>query len=128
MSDAVCRHDGMPEDINEVMKQVLAEAIAEVDAEQAHEQPASSGNTVLDRLAAELTVVNGGWQAQLSPRNYKEMLFARTYASEYRHGTAGHNRLMLISYMADRLDIYERAIICLRENISGKVTAVSNEV
>ena len=84
----------------------------------------------LDQLAAELTIADGGWEAQLSTRDYKEVLFAKTYAMQYRHGTAGHNRLMLIAQLAERLDMYEATIKnCLRENKGrGDGTAVSNEV
>jgi hypothetical protein len=44
------------------------------------------------------------WQANLPVREIAEIAFAREYAKNYRHGTTGHNQLMLISKMAGLID------------------------
>lgn len=44
------------------------------------------------------------WTDDLDPRQQKELDFARTYATQYAHGTDGHSRLMLIAKLAELLD------------------------
>jgi hypothetical protein len=43
------------------------------------------------------------WISQLTEREQKEVAFARVYAEQFAHGTAGHNRLLLIAKLADLL-------------------------
>lgn len=45
-----------------------------------------------------------GWQAGLDERQRREVELARLYARDFGHGTAGHNRLMLIDELAGMLD------------------------
>jgi len=52
-----------------------------------------------DKLIADLTYathVESDWQTALPERDRQELSFAIDYAQNYAHGTAGHNRLMLI--------------------------------
>lgn len=44
------------------------------------------------------------WQARLEKRQRREIAFARLYARDFNHGTAGHNRLLLIAGLAGMLD------------------------
>lgn len=44
------------------------------------------------------------WQKLLDQRQKDEVALARFYAQGTKHGTDGHNRLMLIAKMADMLD------------------------
>jgi hypothetical protein len=44
------------------------------------------------------------WQARLEERQRREVEFARLYARDFSHGTAGHNRLLLIAGLAGMLD------------------------
>ena len=44
------------------------------------------------------------WTIKFSEREMKEIRFAQLYARDYDHGTAGHNRLVVIAKMADMLD------------------------
>lgn len=48
-----------------------------------------------------------GWQAGLDQRQRQEVELARLYARDFGHGTAGHNRLVLIDKLADLLDGFE---------------------
>lgn len=41
------------------------------------------------------------WFAGLNEREQKEVAFALEYAKNYRHGTDGHNRLLLIALLAN---------------------------
>lgn len=43
------------------------------------------------------------WYKLLTEREQKEVDFAGLYATEYNHGTAGHNRLILIFKLAEIL-------------------------
>lgn len=61
-------------------------------------------------IIANAFLVNDEWQRLLDGRQAKELNFAIGYVSEFAHGTAGHNRLMLIARIADILDIYERVV------------------
>jgi len=47
---------------------------------------------------------------QLDERQRKEVSFARDYALNFKHGTAGHTRLLLIAKLADMIDIMESNI------------------
>lgn len=38
-------------------------------------------------------------------RELSELAFALVYALYFRHGTAGHNRLMLLAWLANRMGI-----------------------
>ena len=40
----------------------------------------------------------------LTDRDCKEIAFARLYASDFRHGTDGHNRLLIIAKLAELLE------------------------
>lgn len=53
---------------------------------------------------------NSQWESHLDQRETMEILFALKYADEFHHGTAGHNRLMLIAKLAKLLDIYEEIL------------------
>ena len=44
------------------------------------------------------------WREDLTDRERKELEFAELYDKEFSHGTDGHNRLLLISKIASRLD------------------------
>lgn len=44
------------------------------------------------------------WRDQLTERERKELAFAKVYTRQFNHGTAGHNRLLLIAKLADLLD------------------------
>ena len=53
----------------------------------------------------DLTSLRHNWTKQLDERQQKELLLARLYNSdELRHGTDGHNRLLLIDRLAQMLD------------------------
>ena len=47
-----------------------------------------------------------GWLEQFGfdERQIKEIEFADTYTHGYRHGTDGHNRLLLVSKLAEAID------------------------
>jgi len=47
------------------------------------------------------------WTDLLGDRERQEIALARIYAKDFHHGTDGHSRLMLISYMAKLLDQME---------------------
>jgi len=47
------------------------------------------------------------WKELLDDRQLKEVKFAQIYASEFHHGTDGHNRLMLIDFLVDALNRVE---------------------
>lgn len=40
---------------------------------------------------------NGNWRELLNERENQEIVFATIYAAKFHHGTAEHNRLMLIA-------------------------------
>ncbi|MGB1286095.1 MAG: hypothetical protein ACPG7F_06145 [Aggregatilineales bacterium] len=44
------------------------------------------------------------WTDELTEREQKEVEFALLYAANFQHGTAGHNRLMLIAKLANLLN------------------------
>lgn len=44
------------------------------------------------------------WQSLLDQRQRDEIILARFYARGTKHGTDGHNRLILLAQMADMLD------------------------
>ena len=44
------------------------------------------------------------WHQLLTDRELKELTFAIHYALHFNHGTAGHNRLLLIAKLADIID------------------------
>lgn len=50
------------------------------------------------------------WYAELDERQLAEVEFAKLYASQFEHGTDGHNRLLLIAKMAELLDQYQSAL------------------
>jgi len=50
------------------------------------------------------------WEQLLDEREFKECDFAKAYARDFAHGTAGHNRLMLIFKLCEILDVYEEAV------------------
>ena len=43
----------------------------------------------------------------LTERDKQEIRFAQMYSTQFGHGTAGHNRLMVIAKLADRLESQE---------------------
>jgi hypothetical protein len=52
-----------------------------------------------------LRLVAENWREALSERERKEIAFAELYAAQFNHGTTGHNALLLIARLAERLDI-----------------------
>lgn len=54
------------------------------------------------------------WIDTLDERQRKEIALARLYAKEYAHGTDGHHRLLLISRMAELLDMQAGALALAR--------------
>lgn len=59
----------------------------------------------------------GGWRADLEPRRKLQISWAAMYdTSAYRHGANGHNDLLLISWLSDKLDSYENTIERLLED------------
>jgi hypothetical protein len=48
------------------------------------------------------------WFNLIDERQQKEVNFARVYAADFKHGTDGHNRLLLIDKMAAMLDEQEQ--------------------
>lgn len=53
------------------------------------------------------------WFQKLDDRQKSEVLFAVTYSLEFKHGTDGHHRLLLIAEMAAQLNQAEAAIEAL---------------
>lgn len=49
------------------------------------------------------------WEQLLDERQVKEVQFARLYATDFHHGTDGHNRLILINFLSDALDRVEHS-------------------
>lgn len=47
---------------------------------------------------------NPSWYNLLTEREIREIEFARLYATEFGHGTDGHNRLVLINKLVDILN------------------------
>lgn len=47
---------------------------------------------------------NPEWYNLLTEREIREVEFARIYSTEFGHGTDGHNRLNLITKLADILN------------------------
>lgn len=52
----------------------------------------------------------GDWVDLLDEREDKEIDFSLLYSRDFAHGTAGHNRLMLVAKLARLLDTYEHAL------------------
>lgn len=50
------------------------------------------------------------WIDTLDDRQRREIAFARLYAKEFAHGTDGHHRLLLISALAELLDMQAGAL------------------
>lgn len=49
------------------------------------------------------------WQKLLDDREWAEICFAREYKEHFKHGTDGHNRLLLLaklSYFLDHEQVY----------------------
>lgn len=62
------------------------------------------------------------WEELLDERENKEVEFAGVYAEMFAHGTAGHNRLMLIVKLETLLDVYEEVLHALADYIeSGRL-------
>lgn len=57
-----------------------------------------------------------GWMKQFDDRQKKEILFSRVYASEYNHGTDGHNAKLIIATMAQMLDEIHYALAPIGDN------------
>lgn len=53
------------------------------------------------------TLPNYQWYQRLDERQQKEIRLAVVYATQFAHGTTGHNQLMLLAKMAERLSRYE---------------------
>lgn len=61
------------------------------------------------------------WRRDFDERELKEVSFSQVYATGFAHGTAGHNRLMLIAKMAEQLDRYESLLQFAYDAMSAKV-------
>ena len=61
----------------------------------------------------------------LSERDIKEINFAKLYAMDFAHGTAGHNRLMLIANLAAALEARDVQIV---SHEAGDAEAASCQV
>lgn len=55
----------------------------------------------------------------LDERQRKEIEFARLYASNFRHGTAGHNQYMLIATLASFVEVLEQRNVELQQALEG---------
>ena len=62
----------------------------------------------------------------LSERDIKEINFAKLYAMDFAHGTAGHNRLMLIANLAAALEARDVQIVS-HEAVDADVTEAAGE-
>jgi len=47
------------------------------------------------------------WMQQLDERQVNEVRFDRLYVSNFNHGTDGHNARLIISKLADMLDVQQ---------------------
>lgn len=47
------------------------------------------------------------WQKLLDEREWAEVCFARVYKNNFKHGTDGHNRLLLLAKLSYLLDEME---------------------
>jgi len=47
------------------------------------------------------------WKSGFDERQLKEIEFCVLYASDFSHGTDGHNAKMIIAKMAELLDCYQ---------------------
>lgn len=65
------------------------------------------GDTQKAQWIVYATDPNNQWEAHVDEREFKEIELACTYARDFGHGTAGHNRLMLIAKLNDLLNTYE---------------------
>lgn len=87
--------------------------------------PKKPSDTVWESLIADMTHVRDSknhkvvddvfdtettWDENLDEREFQECEFAKKYALDFAHGTAGHNRLMLIAKLCEMLDVYEEVI------------------
>jgi len=50
------------------------------------------------------------WKEEFDARQVNEIEFARIYADQFHHGTDGHNRLLLIAQMANKLDALQQQV------------------
>jgi hypothetical protein len=120
----VSEENGQSGSIEDVMMTTLRESLNRVDTAVSDMRAAEAAtDKKLKALTGQWIMLQGGWVTQISARSIKEIALSRAYARDFRHGTAGHNRLMLIAQLADLLDTFEEALAgCLHEN---NVTAVS---
>lgn len=49
------------------------------------------------------------WSTILTERARMEVKFAQVYATDFHHGTSGHNALMLIDQLADLLNRIQKS-------------------
>ena len=59
---------------------------------------------VVDQLREIVNAPTEHWAAALTDRELAEINFAHVYATQFNHGTSGHNRLLLIAKLAETLD------------------------
>lgn len=50
------------------------------------------------------TIPTENWRELLDEKQRKEIAWASTYATDFGHGTVGHNQLLLIAHLAGLLD------------------------
>lgn len=55
------------------------------------------------------------WRNKLDDRQRSELMFALMYEADFKHGTDGHNRLLLIAKLAHLLDELTDTAIALSE-------------
>lgn len=58
------------------------------------------------------------WLKHFDERQQKEIDFARLYASDFRHGTDGHNAKLIIAQMAEILTNQEQALTLCQQEIA----------
>lgn len=64
----------------------------------------SRGEQVDEEKLAKLKEARAKWTEGMDVRMKKEIEFATLYTTLYRHGTDGHNRLLLIAQLAAIID------------------------
>ena len=67
-----------------------------------------AGDQERAKICSALTKSDGEWEPVFNERELNEIMFAIEYATNFNHGTAGHNRLLLIYKMCLVLDVMEK--------------------
>lgn len=56
-------------------------------------------------------VPNPTWFNELETRQQDQVRFSRLYARDFHHGADGHNNMMIIARLAEKLDEYEERLL-----------------